>query len=77
VTLTASGALSYQWNNGVINGVSFTQVVTQQSYIVIGTDANGCQNQDQVTVTMLNNPVPSFTMSDTLSCFSTFEVIFQ
>jgi gliding motility-associated-like protein len=77
VTLTASGAVSYQWNNGVINGVPFTQLVPQQTYTVIGTDANGCQNQDQVTVNMLSNPLPSFTMSDTLSCFSPFEVIFQ
>jgi hypothetical protein len=46
VTLTASGAVSYQWNNGVINGVPFTQLVPQQTYTVIGTDANGCQNQD-------------------------------
>ncbi len=77
VTLTGFGAVSYQWNNDVVNGVPFTQTVTQQTYTVIGTNANGCQNQDQVTVTMMSNPTPTFMISDTLSCFSPFEVIIQ
>ena len=74
LTLTATGAVSYQWNNGVVNGVPFIQTVNQQTYTVIGTDANGCENQDAVIVTLLSNPTPSFVLSDTLSCFSPFDV---
>ena len=56
VTLTGSGAASYTWNNGVSNGVAFTPASTQ-TYTVTGTDANGCSNTAQVTVTV--NPLPS------------------
>ena len=55
VTLNGSGAVSYSWNNGVTNGVSFTPASTT-TYTVTGTDANGCQNTDQVTVTVNTLP---------------------
>ena len=55
VTLSASGAVSYAWDNGVSDGVAFNPTVTT-TYTVIGTDANGCQNTDQLTVTV--NPLP-------------------
>ncbi len=55
VTLTASGAGSYVWNNGVTDGTAFTPTSTM-TYTVTGTDANNCQNTDQVTVTV--NPLP-------------------
>jgi hypothetical protein len=45
-TLTASGALSYTWNNGVTNGVSFTPSVTN-NYTVVG--ENGCGTTTAVT----------------------------
>lgn len=56
VTLTATGAQTYSWNNGVTNGVSFTPGSTQ-TYTVTGTNANGCQSTDQVIVTV--NPLPN------------------
>jgi len=56
VTLSGSGAVAYGWNNGVTNGVAFTPAATQ-TYTVSGTDANGCINTDQVTVTI--NALPS------------------
>ncbi len=56
VTLNGSGAVSYSWNNGVTNGVPFVANSTQ-TYTVTGTDANGCTNTDQVTVTV--NPSPT------------------
>lgn len=56
VTLTATGAQTYSWNNGVTNGVSFIPGSTT-TYTVTGTAANGCQGTDQVTVTV--NPIPS------------------
>jgi uncharacterized protein (TIGR02145 family) len=51
VTLTGSGALSYVWSNGVLNGVPFIPMATN-TYAVTGTDANGCSNTAQVTVTV-------------------------
>lgn len=54
--LSGSGASSYTWNNGVVNGVSFTPAATN-TYTVTGTDANGCQNTDQAVVTV--NPLPA------------------
>jgi gliding motility-associated-like protein len=57
VTLTATGASTYLWNNGVVNGVSFVPTATA-TYSVLGTDnATGCTNTDLITVTV--NPVPS------------------
>lgn len=41
VTLTASGATSYVWSDGVVNGTPFTPSVTK-TYSVIGTNSLGC-----------------------------------
>ena len=56
VSLNGAGASTYAWDNGVIDGVPFIQAVGTTTYTVIGTDANGCQNTDQVDVTV--NPLP-------------------
>ena len=56
VTLSGSGAQSYNWNNNVQDGVAFTPSTTQ-SYTVTGTDANGCTNTAQTTVTF--NALPT------------------
>ncbi len=54
VTLTATGATTYAWDNGVTNGVAFTPAATG-TYTVTGT-TGGCTATDQVTVTV--NPLP-------------------
>lgn len=51
VTLSGSGALTYTWNNGVSDGVSFTPIASN-NYIVVGEAANGCQNSDTVAVSV-------------------------
>lgn len=56
VTLTGTGATSYSWTGGVINGNPFIPTSTS-SYTVTGTDGNGCQNSASVTITV--NPVPT------------------
>jgi gliding motility-associated-like protein len=56
VTLIASGATTYTWNNGVTNGISFTPA-NSGTYSVTGTDANGCINSDIVTINIL--PIPT------------------
>lgn len=67
VTLTASGANTYSWDNNVVNGVSFSPVQTN-TYTVTGTSAAGCVNTDQVVVTVEPLPVVSFYPSDTFGC---------
>ncbi|MFN5416744.1 MAG: gliding motility-associated C-terminal domain-containing protein, partial [Flavobacteriia bacterium] len=56
VILNGNGAVSYIWDNGISNNVSFTPLATN-TFTVIGTDANGCQNSDDVLVTV--NPLPN------------------
>ena len=56
VTLNGTGAQTYTWNNGVLNGVSFSPNSTN-TYTVTGVDANGCVNTDQVLVTVNSLPI--------------------
>jgi hypothetical protein len=57
VTLTGSGAVTYDWNNGVTNGVPFMPIIIgTTTYEVSGTDANGCKGIDEVEVTVLDAP---------------------
>ncbi|MFT5860403.1 MAG: gliding motility-associated-like protein [Flavobacteriaceae bacterium] len=58
VILNGSGATTYTWDNGVIDGVSFVPPGAQITvYTVTGTDANGCIGTDQVTVSSYPLPV--------------------
>jgi gliding motility-associated-like protein len=56
--LSGSGASSYTWSGGVINGISFTPSTTA-TYTVTGTDAFGCTNT--ATVSIAVNPNPAIT----------------
>ncbi len=55
LTLTASGAQSIQWSNGVLNGIAF--LPSTQPYIVIGTDANGCTCDSSIDIVVNSLPV--------------------
>ena len=61
-TLTATGASTYTWNNGLGIGndkqVSPTETT---NYSVTGTDGNGCSNTTQVTVTV--NQLPNVSVN--------------
>jgi len=54
--LTGSGAASYTWTNGVINGEPFIPQSTAV-YTVTGTSVFGCTNTDEVMVTLLVSPL--------------------
>lgn len=56
VTLSATGGLGYAWDLGVVDGVAFAPLATA-TYTVTGTDINGCENTDAVTVTVV--PIPT------------------
>jgi hypothetical protein len=64
VTLTGSGAASYTWDNGITDGVAFNPTATT-TYMVTGTDVNGCQGMDMITVNV--DPLPTVTASSTAS----------
>jgi len=56
VTLSGTGGVTYVWNNGGVNGQAFTPTAGQTTYTVVGTDANGCVNTDNITVTVTEMP---------------------
>jgi len=67
VTLTASGATSYSWSNGITNAVAFSPA-TSNVYQVTGTDANGCSNSSQVPIVVNNLPAITGAVSPQTVC---------
>jgi gliding motility-associated-like protein len=57
VTLNGGGASTYTWDNSVVNGVSFIPPSGSTTYTVTGTNAQGCTNTSQTTIT--SNPLPT------------------
>lgn len=68
VTLNASGGVNYQWNQGIQNGIPFTATATQ-TYTVTGTSVTGCVGSDEVMVTVIPAPIPSFESNKQTGCF--------
>lgn len=67
IILNGSGAVTYSWDNGVTNGVSFAPTATTV-YTVTGTDANGCSNTDQVEITVNSALEVSFIADTLIGC---------
>ena len=61
VTLNATGATTFSWNNNVQNGVAFSPL-SSGTYIVTGTQ-NGCTDADTVAVTVVADPLISNPLS--------------
>ena len=61
VTLTASGAESYQWSTGSLSASITETPATTQTFSVVGTDENNCQNSASVLVTV--NQLPDIIVS--------------
>jgi len=64
VTLTAIGATTYSWNNGVTQGVSFNPITTA-TYTVSGTSLN-CVNSSSVVVTVNQLPIVNAGLDQTV-----------
>lgn len=86
--LNATGAVSYAWNASpsltslvIPNPFAFPSSLT--TYTVTGTDANGCTDQDQVTVSTLSLPgvnagaTDSHCLGDSTQLFATGALIWQ
>lgn len=74
IILSGIGAQDYFWTNNVVDGEPFFQVVSYQSYQLTGVDQFGCFNQDEVQITLLENPIPSFSQDVFSSCEIPFTV---
>ena len=59
--VTASGGVSYVWDTGATTA---TVTLTQGTYSVTATDANGCTSTDNVTITESAVPVAAFAVVD-------------
>ena len=70
LTLNGTGAVTYTWDNGVVDGQYFAPAATAD-YIVTGTDANSCVNTDTMTVTVNSLPVVSAGSDVTICAFDT------
>ena len=60
VTLSGTGAVSYTWTNGVVNGIPFTPTTTT-TYTVTGTASNSCSSISTRVVTVNAKPTVGFT----------------
>ena len=78
LTLTASGAQAYSWNNGVVNGVSFSPS-SSNTYTVTGTNLgminglgtqNSCTSELSATTTINQNPTAPTSVSGTTTICS-------
>lgn len=67
IQLSASGAISYNWNPLNITGQNILVSPTSNTiYSVVGTDNNGCTSSD--TIEVFVNAVPTVTLTPTLVC---------
>jgi hypothetical protein len=62
VTLTGTGATSYEWSGGVENGVPFT--ITETTTFTVTGSTGSCSGTDEITITV--NPTPTVTLNLTL-----------
>jgi Domain of unknown function (DUF2341)/Secretion system C-terminal sorting domain len=67
ISLTANGALSYFWDQGILDGTPFTPTQTL-TYTVLGSDANGCTGVDTITIPVYALPVAGISSSSTSIC---------
>jgi len=75
VTLNATGGLSYSWNpTGSTNSSINVSPVSTTDYVVLITDANGCQQQDTVRVAVHALPVVSAGPDQTICVGSTISI---
>ncbi len=68
VTLTASGALTYTWNNGAFTATTAVSPTLVTTYSVAGTDGNGCVGSKMILIAVYPSPTVSAVTSATSIC---------
>jgi len=68
-TMTATGANSYSWDNGLGNGANKTvSPVTTTTYTVTGSNGANCQAQETITIEVLPAPNVDVVATETVIC---------
>jgi hypothetical protein len=67
VSLSGTGASTYTWTGGVVNGAAFTPTITA-TYTVTGANASACTNTAVITVTVNALPVIGATSTHSMIC---------
>ena len=67
--LTATGATTYTWNQGLTPGATKTvSPIVTTKYIIKGTDANGCKNTDTLKIIVNELPVVTLQSNKMIIC---------
>jgi gliding motility-associated-like protein len=66
IMLSGSGGSYYQWNDNVIDSQWFIPYIGFHPYILNGFSADNCSNSDTVLVTVLDEPISNFTLSNNI-----------
>ncbi len=72
--LTAGGGTNYSWSTSDTTSVINVNPSSTTTYNVTGTDANGCSNVNQITVTVITPPTAAITGTSTI-CFGSSVVL--
>ena len=65
-TLVATGGVSYMWSNNVAYDTIYVCPIVTTTYIVTVTDANGCSDTDDITVTVWPLPIADAGLNDSI-----------
>ncbi|HLP93367.1 MAG TPA: Ig-like domain-containing protein [Saprospiraceae bacterium] len=63
-TLTASGGVSYVWDDASTSAVRIVSPIASTTYSVIVTDGNGCTASESITISVVTNPTASISETD-------------
>ena len=75
VIITASGCNTYAWDQSLGSGASHTVTPsTTTTYAVVGTNIEGCTDNDAITITVIPNPTSDFTVTNP-ACFGDISTI--
>ncbi len=74
LVLQATGADTYTWSGGIVNGIGFYPS-SSTTYTVTGTFANGCSNTDQINVIVNSLPIVDFGSNINSGC-APLDVVF-
>ena len=76
VYVSGTGAITYVWDNGVADGNGFNPSTTS-TYTVIGTDANGCMESDQLVIEVFERPSANFTLTPAVTTTENTHIYFN
>jgi uncharacterized protein involved in tolerance to divalent cations len=68
VTLMGGGAVSYTWDNSVVDNTPFAATTATTMYTVTGTDANGCMDTEMIMLTVNSLPPVTATTGTSVVC---------